>query len=133
MYTPTKRKWQIVIDNFQKVLPLAILKDHLDMSEAQVNDQPSQCGTIHCVGGWYAIATCDTNNRLDFKDGANSMANHLGFRYKSELEHWAKQNLAIWGNIFAGEMFYDNRAYNEAKTLGEIIEYLKGVRDRSPE
>jgi hypothetical protein len=62
------------------------------------------------------------------------MANDLGFHDVEELLNFAFNNIPIWGNNYGGCMFGATaRAYNDASNLSEVIEYLKGVRDRSPE
>lgn len=133
MYTPTKQQWQTVIDNFEKVLPRAQHLNHLDMEEGRVNENDHKCGTVHCVGGWYAIAVLDQNAELSYDDGAEAMAIHLGLPNRFFLEKWANQNPDIWGNYAGDMMFYLTIAYGGAQTLAEVVEYLKGVRDRSPE
>jgi hypothetical protein len=134
MHNPTKKQWQKVIDNFKKVLPLAIREDHLNMSEARVNEKDNQCGTVHCVGGWYAVATLDTkSNLLSFSDGADEMAKHLGFTDMYRLGDWAHANSDIWGNDFGYNLFGHEAAYDDAENLTEVITFLEGVRDRSPE
>lgn len=133
MHTPTKQQWQTVIDNFEKVLPLATQQGHLDMDEYLVNTSWHKCGTVHCVGGWYAVAVLDTTGpEVDYNDGANALAAHLGFQDRYLLEQWAEQNPEIWGE-YGKCMFYGVEAYGGAQTLAEVVDYLKGVRYRSPE
>lgn len=131
VHTPTKQQWQIVIDNLEVVLPQATKPGHLRMSETEVNiNYP--CGTVHCYGGWYAIAACHISCPLTFWDGATAMAQHLGFETACELERWAMNNPSIWGEN--GEYIFTSRtAFGGASTLAEIVTYLKGVRDRSPD
>lgn len=133
MHTPTKQQWQTVIDNLKKVLPMAANEHHLDMGENRVNGHYHKCGTIHCVGGWYAVSVCDLTEEIDFNDGGEAMANHIGFDDRHRLAEWAYLNPEIWGNEHGDMMFYDNKAYDGAKTLTEVIAHLEGVRDRSPE
>lgn len=87
---PTKKQVQKVIDNFKKVLPMAIKDNHLMMMEGDVNMQ-HKCGTVHCHGGWYAIAVCNLKEPLDFTAGANRMAQDLGFENMGVLENWANE------------------------------------------
>lgn len=76
MHTPTKAQWQVVIDNLKKVLPLAVRERHLNMMEPDAKSENHECGTIHCFGGWYAVAACDHSEvYLGYDDGANEMAN----------------------------------------------------------
>lgn len=134
MYTPIKAQWQLVIDNFKLVLPMATSNLQLDMGEGRVNYNGYQCGTCHCVGGWYAIAVLSRDRQLDYFDGANAMAAHLGFRGRIHLEAWAAQNPNIWGNHYGGDMFGWEKAYGfEIGGLTDVVTHLEGVRDRSPE
>jgi hypothetical protein len=135
MHNPTKKQWQKVIDNLNKVLPLAFQENHLNMRNADVNCR-QQCGTIHCVGGWYAVATLYGRKRLTYSDGANEMASDLGFSGGfgiSDLENWAESNPDIWGNRYGYNLFCNENAYDNAETLYEVVTFLEGVRDRSPE
>lgn len=135
MHTPTKTQWQTVIDNFEKVLPMATLKKHLDMSEPCVRNFDHKCGTVHCVGGWYAVAVINhyAHEFISYTYGADIMAKDLGFRDHESLELWSEYNPEIWGNEYGSYMFIHKDAYNYAETLYEVVEFLKGVRDRSPD
>lgn len=134
---PTKQQWQTVIDNFEKVLPLSEREGcGLNMIEGSVNDYGHVCGTIHCVGGWYAVATELHKSRLvNYNDGADKMARDLGINDHSDLETWAHENPEIWGTDYGREMFCSRQAYDISRNTGlrGVIEHLKGVRDRSPE
>jgi hypothetical protein len=146
MHTPKKENWQMVIDNLKSVQHLSEREGcGLDMNETEVNQRwrlrennfgKNTCGTIHCVGGWYAVAVLnpqDAITRISFSDGAHMMARHLGFVSVNKLEYWADDNVEIWGNKYGRNLFANISAYNGAETLAEIIIYLEGVRDRSPE
>jgi hypothetical protein len=136
MHTPTKQQWQTVIDNFVRVLPLAKAKRHLDMTEPKVFcGGLHKCGTNHCVAGWYAVATIHKldGSYVGFSDGANKMAQHLGFPGMIDLEEWAELNPQIWGNHFGTMLFYNERAFDYAQTLHDVITFLEKVKDRSPE
>lgn len=132
MHTPTKTQWQTVIDNFKKVLPLAVQENHLDLMEGAVN-QDHQCGTVHCIGGWYAMAICDISKPIDWTHGALVMVDHLGFDRRSDLNNWAEENPDIWGNKCGDSVFTEKAAWNGANSLAEVITFLEGVRDRSPD
>jgi hypothetical protein len=135
----TKSQVQLVIDNFNKVLPMATLKNHLHMGEDAVNDDDHKCGTIHCHGGWYAVATLDNTKFLTFIDGYDKLARDLGMNVDGELEHWARLNPEIWGNDQGISMFMHELAFksptrpNGAENLQDIINHWIEVRDRLPE
>ncbi len=141
MHIPTKTQWQTVIDNFKKVLPMATMDKHLDMKECVVHQSKTvfggghKCGTIHCMGGWYAIAVLSKEelqkSYVSYTQGTQRMAEDLGFNEVTDLEWWAEKTPAIWGNVYGFSMFSNEAAYNYAKTLAEAVAYLEGVRDRS--
>lgn len=114
---------------------MATQPNHLNMMEGSVNNlEGHTCGTVHCVGGWYAIATIDLSKRVvDYHDGGHEMAKHLGFSDRDKLIDWAHSNRDIWGNSNGSGMFCDEDAYDSSKTLADVIIHLEGVRDRSPE
>jgi hypothetical protein len=135
MYTPTKKQWNTVIDNLYKILPLTFEAGigHLNMSEGSVNDEHT-CGTVHCLGGWYAIAVFDTDRRkVTFREGANKMAEALGFNRYTDLDRWAALHPHIWGNGHGLHMFCSRNAYDYAESISDIIVFLEKVRDRSPD
>lgn len=134
-------KIQIVIDNLKKILPRAKLVTHLNMGVAKVNSCDHTCGTIHCVGGWYAIAVCDLTTERNYMDGADEMAQHLGFpgdnltSAMNLLQNWACENPAYWGNNYGDEIFSDNMAYYHpekrpygALTLKQVVEHFKDMK-----
>lgn len=140
MRKPTKNQWQVVIDNLRKVLPMAERDGGLDMFEGRVNELDHQCGTIHCVGGWYAVAALNTSLPLTYLDGTNAIALALGFEDDDDLEKFLLDNPDYWGNmagkfIFCAASAYyqpDKRPYG-ATNLLHVIEHFEEVRDRSPE
>lgn len=145
MHTPTKAQWQVVIDNLKKVLPLAARERHLNMMEPDAKSNSHECGTIHCFGGWYAVAACDHNEEyLGYDDGANEMAKHLGLKEEGRdgefsIEDFASNNKYIWGNSRGHLLFISREAFispsrpDGALTLQHIVDHLEEVRDRSPE
>lgn len=132
----TKAQVQTVIDNFRKVLPMAVQENHLDMLEEDVNLDGYKCGTVHCHGGWYAVATLDLNQSLDFSDGATKMAEHLGFDNYLSLEDWAEENPGLWGNSRGETMFVFPSAFKSesrpegAQNLQDIIDHWSEVQSR---
>jgi hypothetical protein len=143
MHTPTKAQFQTVIDNLKSVLPMAIQEqNHFDMMQGTVACAGAICDTVHCIGGWYAIATDIYKDKAatSYSHGAEKMAEDLGFFHdhpiihaRENLTNWAFKNPDIWGNPYGNGMFCDELAYNNAGTLGEAINHLESVRDRLPE
>lgn len=126
---------------------MATLDKHLDMRESAVNYNHT-CGTIHCHGGWYAVAVCDVRGRrnVSFIDGAAEMARELGFYHPdnhaalSMLSMWAYQNPKIWGNERGGDMFGSKLAFTHpvkrrcgAENLQHIIDHWEEVYERVKE
>lgn len=136
MYRPTSAQVLTVIDNFKKVLPLAVQPDHLDMWVTGVNMNGHACGTVHCHGGWYAVATLPHNKGLGYLDGAQKMATDLGFNNSLGLKDWAYNDIDIWGNTIGGEMFCNKKAFasdtrpNGAENLQHIIDHWTEVYNR---
>ena len=125
---------------------MAVREDHLDMMEGCGRDEGHPCGTVHCFGGWYAIALFDGIREFYYyDDGADEMAKHLGLKEQDRdgefsIEEWASNNPDIWGNEYGGNVFVHARAFltDEKRPLGaqslkHIIDHLEEVRDRSPE
>lgn len=113
---------------------MATMKGHLNMMETSVNDDGHECGTVHCVGGWYAIANnLHLDGYITFREGADKMAFDLGLNVSYYLDKWATLNPIIWGNEYGESIFSSRIAYNNACSLSEVITHLEGVRDRSPE
>jgi|ERR1044072_188071 hypothetical protein len=145
MHTPTKTQWNTVIDNLKKILPVAVKDEQLDMQEHRVQNHYYKCGTVHCVGGWYAVAVFDlmTFPMRDiggFTEGADQMAMDLGFEdiddfapARRSLIEWASEHPWIWGNVQGSAIFTHTSAYDYAKNMTEVVQFLEGVRDRSPD
>jgi len=140
MKNPTKKQFQVVIDRLTAVLPFAEKEEQLDMGEFVVicPDEKHECGTVHCVGGWYKAYDYlvdkikpPTGDYVGFSGGATKMAKDLGFNW-GELESWAKGNPDIWGNRRGEYLFSSEGAYDGAKNLAEVVEWFKGVQSRLP-
>lgn len=98
-----------VIRNFGSILHIANRKNHLNMMQVGVN-KDHICGTTHCHGGWYAVASkLHEKKEVCFLHGAAQMAKDLGFDNLFELQDWAKKNHEIWGNKNGGDMFCDKK------------------------
>lgn len=138
MKNPTQSQWNAVIADLEKCLPYAKLDEQLDMAETRVHNNFYACNSVHCVAGWYAtqhIDDCENiyNTKIvSYHTGADLLSKNLGFDERFDLADWAEKNPEIWGNEDGDDIFYDTCAYNGAKNLKEVVEYLKGVRDRSP-
>lgn len=137
---PTKAQFQTVIDGLKSILPLAATEENFDMFSGTTICNGQVCGTVHCIGGWYAISKIKTNPNLDialrgnvsFTHGADLMAKDLGFANHHEYEDWADANELLWGNAYGCMMFCGESAYNDAETLAQAIAHLESVRDRLP-
>jgi hypothetical protein len=126
MRNPTIKQVEYVIGRLQLVIGQACKEGALDMDEGRVYSEVDNydCGTVHCVGGWYAFANLRRqviksrikHGYVSFKNGAKLLANDLGFANQFILEDWANDNPRIWGNIngyymFSSESAYDNPGY----------------------
>lgn len=126
-----------VIDNFKKVLPMAKMEGHLNMAAPEVNCRGHICGTVHCHGGWYAVAACSLKRKITFDTGANKMARDLGFFNAEKLEDWMCDHPEIWGNSHAHSIFsWETAFYHEekrpigAENLQHIIDHWQEVYER---
>lgn len=135
-YLPTQDQFNTVIENFENALNT--------FPDAKVNMMQGiihECGSPMCHGGWYAVATIKEKYNAKgqdilFIDGANLMAEHLGFDNNNQLEDWAMRNSDVWGNIYGAHMFVDALAFTgdydiRLKGLNDIIEHWKGVKERA--
>ena len=110
-------------------------KKAFDISQMEVNAYEHVCGTVHCVGGWFAVANCDTTKKLDYLNGANEMAKMLGFSHSTQLCEWFEFYDGIWGNGSADFMFSDVRAYanelsDKATSMRDVYNHWEKVMKR---
>lgn len=135
---------------FNKIFGKDTIKEkRLDMGEGKVN-QNHPCGTVHCHGGWYAVAACSLRQKLTYLDGATKMAKDLGFSSvfsKEDLETWASTNTEIWGNrngsnMFGGKMAFHHQTKRPQGALNlqhivdhwtEVYERVKAIEDKAIE
>lgn len=139
MHTPTQKQWATVIEKLYSVLPFALQEgSRLEMGESCVNVCGYPCGTVHCVGGWYAIAhwqdkAMNGSAILYFVHGAYKMARDLGFEYYQQFQDWAHSHSSVWGNNYGHNMFYAPEAYDHgngpAKELADVIRHFEFVAD----
>lgn len=139
---PTSASVRAMIKKFQKVLPMTRKENaSLDMNNPWVNSRIEthdyECGTTHCHGGWYAIASCDLSKRIDFRTGGDQMAMDLGFSDINALQRWAMNNRDVWGNDYGHNIFSHKRAFTNptcrpdgAENVDEILAHWGEVADR---
>jgi hypothetical protein len=136
MKNPTVEQVNFVIDKLKLVRDDAIKKGALDMNEANVysKEHNYECGTVHCMAGWYAVANSDRGfiadkikkGRVVFEHGANLMAKDLGFEDEYALRDWTKDNPRIWGNekgffVFRSELAYDNPGFDGVISQWQLV------------
>ncbi len=104
----------------------------MKMRETEIDNK---CGTPMCHGGWYAVAT---QPKLEhYTEGADLMANDLGFNNGKELEQWARENRELWGGNGGMYMFCNLNAFtidgevNPNLTLKDIRNWWAGVHNRT--
>lgn len=127
-----------VIGKLKNVLPMATRERHLDMQEGAVNNGSHPCGTTHCHGGWFAVAMGLhlISDYVDYNNGANKMAECLGFPNMIQLENWAESNEHLWGNEDGTRMFCNEDAFisptrpDGAENLQHIIDHWTEVYER---
>jgi hypothetical protein len=133
MKNPTVEQVNFVIDKLKLVRNKANEEGAFNMNNWCVYSKryKYECGTVHCAGGWYAVANLNrkfiknkfNQGRVDFTDGANLMAYDLGFRNGDYLRNWAKGNPKIWDNENGYAMFNDELAYNNSGFEGVIAQW----------
>jgi hypothetical protein len=139
MKNPTIKQVEYVIEKLESVIEQACEEDAFDIGETRVYDNKKdkyECGTVHCVGGWYAVANLrrraikDKFNEgfIGFSDGAKLMAKDLGFAYRCDLENWAYENPEIWGNK-KGYFMFDNLFSYDDEGFDGVIAQWQLVRD----
>jgi len=79
-----------------------LTSDNLVFTEAEIAQ--ADCGTVACHGGWGAVIF-GLDPGSDFKEGADAIAEFLGFDYYDDFEQWATSNPHYWGNKFGFFMF----------------------------
>lgn len=99
------------------------------------------CGTPACHGGWALVALQPVaSERAEqrwwrYSDGADFLAEYLGFEGRYFLQEWAERNPQIWGSECGAFMFRSEgykafgRDTNDL-TLLDIAAWYLGVADR---
>lgn len=130
-HNPTKKQVQVVIDTLKK--SLAITGPGLDMGIAGIY------GTLLCHGGHYAVGKDLDPRKFNYQDGADLMAQDLGFQSRFGLTSYASANKQWWGGEWGREMFSNEIAFvsetrpEGAKSLVDIILHWEEVKERTPQ
>ena len=114
-------------------------KEPVDMNEYIV----TQCGTPHCIGGWYALACrAQGRDRTDFKNepwvhtfaffdsGVSAMAYDLGFNSRLALMEWTEDSEIFANDADAEYHLFHSKAFPDVKCVRDIIVYFEGVAQR---
>lgn len=136
MKNPTSKQFKKVIANFDKVLPMATKRGHLDMRKGDIpEDKEHICKTPMCHGGFYAVANniffSSDYGYYDYEDGAELIAEHLGFVDSWRLRKWAECSPEVWGNEYGNDMFFYIKAFDNVKTLRGIRNHWAKVHNRT--
>jgi hypothetical protein len=133
MRNPTVKQVDFVIKKLESVREQASEEGAFNINEGRVYNEIGnyECGTVHCVAGWYAFANLRRKEIKDrfkkgfvtFKDGVELMTEDLGFNIGCSLKDWAKDNPKIWGNEEGFEMFAKMSAYNKPGFDGVISQW----------
>jgi hypothetical protein len=138
MKNPTIKQVEYVIEKLESVREQASKEGAFYMREGRVYDKEYKykCGTIHCVGGWYAFANLGREfiagkikkGCVSFVDGAELLARDLGLGNLNGLCNWAFDNPKIWGNKNGFDMFSNENTYDNPGYAGVISQWVN-VRD----
>lgn len=110
---------------------------HLDMEEVSVRGFLGY-SIVLCHGGVYAIMKSYLKKgNIDYRDGANLIANDLGFKDRFELQFWAELYKKEWGNDLGFSMFALHSAFyhptkrpNGAEHVLHIADHWDEIADR---
>ena len=80
----------------------------------------------------------DDYSVVDFTDGAQMMAEDLGFESGGDLQLYYGMHPELWGNVYGVQMFQYDHAFKRMPhehdvTLATIAAHWQGVADRTPE
>ena len=144
-----------------------------ESKETMLDWESHACGTVACHAGWFYAMSVTDRDKVHFEydddmdtyrlvddqhigddrviwytDGAEMMAETLGFKRVDQLESWAARNPDIWGNKDGGGMFLSAKAFGFSTdrivldwagdpavhyrnpTLQEVRDHWAAVRDR---
>jgi len=126
----------LAVEAVEKTLSASILNNRkrFDIGQFKVNIG-YDCGTIHCAGGWFAVALCDTQKEISFTDGADIFASIIGMKDRWSLRRWAHNSPSIWGNTNGFELFDKNIAYADkgkigSRTMQDVLNHWRRVAQR---
>lgn len=94
------------------------------------------CGTPGCHAGWAYIALAGfppQDGQTNYLDGAELLAEHLGFYDYDELEEWAEDNPDLWGNENGDCMFSHSEAFGEVCSefpAQVLVDHWRAVGER---
>ena len=140
-----------VINNFKKMTPF-VEKGKFDINEPHVSSKRDghQCGTVHCVAGWYLLARewdgksfflklvnriCGLRSNKDISYEFGILAIYedlkLGPNLKDDDDHYAEIEIHDamepywWDKFKVDDMFYSWRGYldEEAEDIEDVEEF----------
>lgn len=141
---PRSKDVKQVVDLLKSVLPQG---GRLNMLITECNVDKNGCGTVCCVGGWFAIAlglpkyqgrgvkNKSSYLHISYSTGADMMGRILGFKDRKDLQKWAQENQEIWGNsggyvMFADRYAYKSKSKQRANNLQDVIDHWQDVCNR---
>ena len=122
---PTPEAIREAMDRLETVTK-DITEPLVDMNVGDVWRPMGSCRTVACHGGWYALAKAEQavwmpskidgmdgtvakevgyEHHLDYGDGAEQLAEDLGFDNAACLRRWSRDNPELWGNEYGTYMF----------------------------
>lgn len=111
----------------------AILEDKAGNRVQDLERDIYSCDTVACVGGWAVVLYKDGNPKFNFDNGADVIAEKLGFFDMYEIKEWADDNPWLWGNRYGSRLFESAISYgcNERTiTLKKVGEHFVSVGER---
>lgn len=143
MKNPTLKQFNRVIRNLRRIEEQANAENAFNIDEGDVCSSYHECGSVHCVAGWYAVSQKYTKNiaplikrqMCDYTDGSHLMVTHLGGEGKGRLAEWARNHPELWGNTKGGWLFtsvvaYEHLTPSSKNPMTLVIKHWENVRDR---
>ena len=148
---PTPNNIRMVANKLERMIP-ETRQGNINMRECDIYKEPDACGTIACLGGFYALEhalenkdnydfiPCSANEKsvsylhkkpircssdpIEWEDGAERMAHDLGFGCREELQIWASTHPDLWGNECGDHMFMSGSAFGEKDSLIKLLDIV---------